>query len=163
MDLFVPYMPNQDEKQTAMFTYVLQGFTGFIGPLIIYYRNRDSRFVKFHVFQACILQGCMAFLIILMWFAWVVYIVWIVVNIALEILTPHAAIRPFLVGFGIVMFVFYSLWILSLPLVVYCAVKANNGEWFELPVVGRRVRRWTGIAPLSSANTHPGSSQQHPS
>ena len=59
MDQVAPYTPNQDEKMTAMVAYVLQIFTWFVGPLVIYFVKRDSRFVKFHALQALIFQGCM--------------------------------------------------------------------------------------------------------
>ena len=35
------YIPNQDEKITAMVAYILQIFTWFVGPLVIYFVKRD--------------------------------------------------------------------------------------------------------------------------
>jgi uncharacterized membrane protein len=53
-----PSMPTQDECTMAFLAQLLQVFTGFIGPLIIYCVKHESRFVKFHALQALIWQLC---------------------------------------------------------------------------------------------------------
>ena len=42
----------------AFLAHLLQAFTGFIGPLIIFCVKQDSRFVKFHALQALVWQLC---------------------------------------------------------------------------------------------------------
>jgi hypothetical protein len=42
----------------AFLAHLLQVFTGFIGPLIIFCVKQDSRFVKFHALQSLVWQLC---------------------------------------------------------------------------------------------------------
>src|SRR5271167_1218637 len=51
--------PTQDECTMAFLAHLLQVFTGFIGPLIIFCVKQDSRFVKFHALQSLIWQLCL--------------------------------------------------------------------------------------------------------
>lgn len=55
---FVPAIPTQDERTMAFVAHLLQIFTGFIGPLIIFCVKQDSRFVKFHALQCLLWQLC---------------------------------------------------------------------------------------------------------
>ena len=50
--------PTQDERTMAFLAHLLQVFTGFIAPLVIYCVKQDSRFVKFHALQSFIWQLC---------------------------------------------------------------------------------------------------------
>src|SRR5580658_8939640 len=50
--------PTQDERTMAFLAHLLQVFTGFIAPLVIYCVKQDSRFVKFHALQSLIWQLC---------------------------------------------------------------------------------------------------------
>ena len=50
--------PTQDERTMAFLAHLLQVFTGFIGPLIIFCVKQDSRFVKFHALQSLVWQLC---------------------------------------------------------------------------------------------------------
>ena len=44
--------PTQDEKTMAMLAHILQIFTWWIGPLVIFLVKQDSKFVRFHALQA---------------------------------------------------------------------------------------------------------------
>src|SRR5579863_9201915 len=50
--------PTHDERTMAFLAHLLQVFTGFIAPLVIYCVKQDSRFVKFHALQSLIWQLC---------------------------------------------------------------------------------------------------------
>ena len=49
--------PTPDERTLAMLAHILQTFSCFIGPLVIYVVKRDSRFVAFHVISSPDLAG----------------------------------------------------------------------------------------------------------
>jgi uncharacterized Tic20 family protein len=51
-------VPTQDERTMAFLAHLLQVFTGFIAPLVIFCVKQDSRFVKFHALQSLIWQLC---------------------------------------------------------------------------------------------------------
>lgn len=51
-------VPMPDERTMAFLAHLLQVFTGFIAPLVIFCVKQDSRFVKFHALQSLIWQLC---------------------------------------------------------------------------------------------------------
>src|SRR5271168_2911673 len=51
-------VPTKDECTMAFLAHLLQVFTGFIAPLVIFCVKQDSRFVKFHALQSLIWQLC---------------------------------------------------------------------------------------------------------
>ena len=54
-----PAVPTSDEETLAMLAHVLQIFTWWIGPLVIYLAKRDSKFVSFHAMQTLLWQFVM--------------------------------------------------------------------------------------------------------
>jgi uncharacterized Tic20 family protein len=88
----------------------------YIAPLVIYlvYRER-SRFVAFHALQA-------------LYFQLALLLLWIVVFVATLVtcgLGAICAVVPI---------------VLNLVFVLMAAIRANSGEWYELPLVGAMVR-----------------------
>jgi len=154
MDQVAPYTPSQDEKMTAMVAYVLQIFTWFVGPLVIYFVKRDSRFVKFHALQALIFQGCMLSLSFLMGVVWVVFIVWTAVTESAASQASGAAPLAFLISVGLIGFAWIGGWVLNLFLSAYYAVQAANGKWSQYPLIGKWAWRWAGVAS-PQANINP--------
>ncbi len=146
MDQVAPYTPSQDEKITAMAVYILQIFTWFVGPLVIYFVKRDSRFVAFHALQALIFQGCMISLSILMGIVWIVFIVWMAVTEGSSGQTSNAPPIAFLISVGVIGFAWIAGWVLNLFLSAYYAVQAANGKWSEYPIIGNWARRWISVA-----------------
>src|SRR5215813_7340368 len=51
-------VPTKDECTMAFLAHLLQVFTGFIAPLVIFCVKQDSRFVKFHSLRSLIWQLC---------------------------------------------------------------------------------------------------------
>ena len=88
----------------------------YIAPLVIYlvYRER-SRFVAFHALQA-------------LYFQLALLLVWIVVFVAALVTCGLGAICA-LVPI-----------VLNLVFVLVAAIRANSGEWYELPLVGAMAR-----------------------
>ncbi len=122
----------QDERSMAMLAHLLQIFTGFIGPLVLYLVKREqSKFVAFHALQALVWQVTyMAFMM-----------VGGVATFAITILTMHNSH-----GFPVFFLFFWLLamagWCLNLILGILYTIKANNGEWSSYPVIGQWVRRF---------------------
>jgi uncharacterized membrane protein len=131
----------------AMLAQLLQVFTGFIAPLIIYFVKRDSRFVAFHALQALLWQityfvlffGCFVAVFVTMFAT----IPWNP--------PPHPPGTPppgpppaLFVLFPLLWLLAFGGFVLNLVIgIVYC-IKANNGEWAAYPVIGRLARRIVG-------------------
>ncbi|NLZ34230.1 putative membrane protein [Clostridium sp. N3C] len=79
----------------------------FITGLIFYFMEKDSRFVKFHALQSIMLFLSLS--IVNRIFAWIPLLGGIITDLT-----------------GLLAFIF---WILMM-------VKAYNGEWFKLPIIG---------------------------
>lgn len=118
----------QDERMMAMLSHILGIFTGFIGPLVIYLIRKDqSRYVAFHALQSLYLTVAVA-------------VIMIVLYIAVFILSMVT------LGIGALLYIpMMFLPIAPLILQVMAGVKANNGEWYEYPVVGAMARKSAGI------------------
>jgi uncharacterized membrane protein len=106
---------SRDDRNMAMIAWLLSLFTGFIGPLVIYFMKKDeSKFVAFHAMQ-CILFGAVAFVFVMI------------------IVMPLAFVTC---GVGSIL--------VFLPMVVdiMWMVKANKGEWADLPVIADWARKF---------------------
>ncbi len=136
-------VPSSDERTLAMLAELLQLFSWIIGPLIIYFAKRDSRFVRFHALQAILWQVVVI----------IFYVVFFVVMIAGFIAAiprnggsppnPSSAF-PFVVLFCLYGFMGLT-WIATMILAIYFAVKAQSGTWASYPVIGRLARRMAGV------------------
>jgi len=107
-----------DERLWAMLAHLfaLLGYLVLLGqyiaPLVIYLVYRDrSRFVAFHALQA-------------LYFQLALLVLWAMVYVA-GILTC---------GLGFLLAIVPT--VLNLVFVLIAAIRANNGEWYELPLVG---------------------------
>ena len=145
MERIEPYTPDQDEKITAMAAYILQIFTWFIGPLVIYFAKRDSRFVAFHALQALIFQGCMITLSILMGILCVIFIVYTAVTEGTSGQPSDAPPLLFLISVGGIGIAWIAGYLLNLFLSAYYAIQSANGRWSEYPIIGKWARRWVGV------------------
>jgi uncharacterized protein len=127
--------PSQDERTMAFLAHLLQAFTGFIGPLIIFCVKQDSRFVKFHALQALVWQLCYMALI---FFASIAFFFTIFSSVAHIPPGSHQGPPP---GFFIFLPVFWLLmmggWVLNVILGVVYGIKANRGDWAAYPVIGQ--------------------------
>jgi uncharacterized Tic20 family protein len=121
----------------AFLAHLLQVFTGFIAPLVIYCVKQDSRFVKFHALQSLVWQICY------MVFTFGVMIVFFFVMFATVIQTapgqhtsnqPPTAIFLFL---PLIWAFFLFGWITNLILGIVYGIKANHGEWAGYPIIGK--------------------------
>lgn len=99
-----------DENLAALLAYLFS----FIGGLIFFFVEKESKFVKFHSMQSIIIgAGCIA------------------INIV-------AAILGFIPIIGLIIWLASVLVNLGVFVVsIIMMIKAYQGEWFELPVVGK--------------------------
>lgn len=98
--------PSQEEKTQAMLCWILSLVASFIVPLVFYIISNDKKFVKHHAAQCLFLS-----------------IALVVIAIVLTITVIGALLVP-------------VLGIFALVAVILGAVKANNGEWWEVPGIG---------------------------
>ena len=132
------YEPTHDEKTFAVLVYVLGIFSGFLAPLIFFIVKRDSKYVSFHALQS------LAWHIIyfmLVFGGMIIVFISIFATIASQ---PANHARPPLAFFGL----FGTVWLiavggglLNLILGIVYAVKANRGEWAQIPLIGGWVLR----------------------
>ena len=143
MEETLPAPPTQDERVSAMLAHVLQIFTWFIGPLIIYVARRDSRFVAFHALQALILQ-CVCFVVgMLMTVGWFAVVIGSMVLGAGAGKSSGGPPVAFFVFLGLFWLLWMGWWVLTMVLGIVYGIKASSGEWAEYPLIGRLARRWT--------------------
>jgi uncharacterized protein len=119
--------PTADEKQMAMIAHiggaVLSMFTGlgFILPLVLYLTKKDqSRFIGFHALQALLFQG-------------VLFVAAIIFGIA-GIFTC-----------GITWALLPILGIAALVFQIMAGIKANEGQWYMLPLAGDYAKKSLGM------------------
>lgn len=129
-----------DETTFAALAQILQTSTWWIGPLIIYFIKRESKFVSFHAMQALLWQ--IALIVIFMggMITWI-FVIFVVV-------VPQQGRTPdnhFPWGIFIPMMFMYLgmlvVMILNFVLSILFGIKAGRGEWAEYPLLGRWARR----------------------
>ncbi len=103
-----------DANLAALLSYLF----GWVGGLIFYLIEKDSRFVRFHAMQSILLNVAV-----------------VVVVIALMIINTIIAFIS-----GTLAFLFGLLWIVIMlaifGIAILCMIKAFQGQEFKLPVIG---------------------------
>lgn len=129
-------VPNQDERTMAFLAHLLQIFTGFMAPLIIFIIKQNSRFVRFHSLQALIWQVSYMMLFLL-GFAFSFILVF--TSILHEATARHGQNPPvaFFLLFPLLWLFAIFGWVANLTLGIVYGIKANRGEWAQYPVIGR--------------------------
>lgn len=132
---FLP-APTQDERTMAFLAHLLQVFTGFIAPLVIYCVKQDSRFVKFHALQSLIWQLCYMALffdgMIIFFFS-----AFAMVFHAARGHTQNGAPPMFIFIFPLFWLFWFLGWVANVILGIMYGIKANRGEWAAYPVIGK--------------------------
>ena len=104
------------------------GTLGWLAPLIIWLVKKDSsRYVGFHALEELFFQIAWA---VILGVGWGITFVLMMV----------------LVGFLLVP-VMIALYFVPIVWSVVAGIKANNGEWYEYPVVGRWALNNVGVTP----------------
>jgi uncharacterized membrane protein len=118
-----------DENIAALLSYVMTWLTGLIFFLI----EKDSRLVRFHAMQALILGIIAAVASFVLWFLY-----FIVIIIANQISGVLGTLVSLLLGL-VIFLLFGALlvgWILGM-------VKAYQGQYFKLPVIGNFAEKFS--------------------
>ena len=118
-----------DENIAALLSYVF----GWLSGLIFFLIEKDSRLVRFHAMQSILLNAAALILGIGLW------IVWVVVAIILAQVSEVMASLVSIV-LGLLMFVFYIGILIG---VVFCLIKAFQGQYFKLPVIGNFAEKFS--------------------
>jgi uncharacterized protein len=132
--------PTQDEKTMAMLAHVLQIFTWWIGPVVIFVVKQDSKFVRFHALQALLWQvGLVVFWMIGMavWFAAIFSTIFSAAGRTPPNQAPPVAM---FVGFGLIWLLFLAGYLSNIVFGIVFGIKAGRGEWACYPLVGRWAR-----------------------
>lgn len=130
-------VPTQDERTLAFLAHLLQVFTGFLAPLIIFCVKQDSRFVRFHALQSLIWQLCYMAIFIggMIFFFFSVF-----ATAFSSIHQGHHSNEPptamFLV-FPLFWLFWLAGWAANLVVGIVYGVKANRGEWAGYPIIGK--------------------------
>lgn len=146
-------VPTQDERTMAFLAHLLQVFTGFIAPLVIYCVKQDSRFVKFHALQSLIWQLCYMALFMGGMIIFVFSIFATAFTGAAGSHTPNGP-PPMFIFFFPFFWVFWMLgWIANVILGIMYGIKANRGEWAGYPIIGK----WClpKLAPAAASPSQP--------
>ena len=121
----------------ALLAHLLQVFTGFIAPLVIFCVKQDSRFVKFHALQSLIWQLCY---MVVFFGAMIVFFFSVFATAFSGVHGAHTPNQPppaFFFVFPFIWFFWLVGWVANVILGVMYAVKANRGEWAAYPIIGK--------------------------
>jgi uncharacterized protein len=121
----------------AFLAHLLQVFTGFIGPLIVYCVKQESRFVKFHALQALIWQICY---MVFLFGGMIVFFFGIFATVFHSASAGHPTNQPppeFFLFFPLLWLIVMFGWVANLILGIMYGIKANRGEWALYPVIGK--------------------------
>ena len=118
-----------DENIASLLSYVF----GWVSGLIFFLIEKDSRLVRFHAMQSLLFNVLVGVVAIALWI--VLFIVFLVVGYisgALATILSLVSILVWLV-FGVVIL---AGWVL-------CLVKAFQGQYFKLPVIGNFAEKFS--------------------
>ena len=118
-----------DENIAALLSYVF----GWVSGLIFFLIEKDSRLVRFHAMQSLLFNVLVGVVAVALWI--VLFIVFLVVGYisgALATILSLVSILVWLV-FGVVIL---AGWVL-------CLVKAFQGQYFKLPVIGNFAEKFS--------------------
>ncbi len=139
-----PAPPTQDETTMALLAHVLQIFTWWIGPLVIYLVRRESKFVSFHALQALLWQITMAVVGFIGMGLWIVLIFATVIPHSSNTAPNHGPPVVFFLAMSLIWLGFMAFWVGNIVLGIVFGIKAGRGEWASYPLLGRWARRIVG-------------------
>jgi uncharacterized protein len=132
-------IPTQDERTLAFLAHLLQVFTGFIAPLVIYCVKQDSRFVRFHALQSLVWQLCYMVALIGggMLFFFSIFATMIHSIPSAPSHPPQPPPAAFFLFFPLIWVLIMGGWLTNLIVGIVYGIKANRGEWATYPIIGK--------------------------
>ena len=118
-----------DENVAALLSYLFNWVSGLVFFLI----EKSSRLVRFHAMQSILLTVIGFVLFLVLWFGWIIFAI------------IGAMIADFLPGlislvFGLLLFVF---WVGIVIAWIMCLIKAYQGQYFKLPLIGNLAEKFS--------------------
>ena len=118
-----------DDNVASLLAYLFQ----FLGGLIFFLIEKDSRLVRFHGMQSTLLAG-------VFWIGEVA--LWILSTIIVLIISQVSGLLGTLV-WAVLMLLSFVLGIAALIGWVMCMIKAYQGQYFKLPVLGNFAEKFS--------------------
>ena len=118
-----------DENIAALLSYIF----GWVSGLIFFLIEKDSRLVRFHAMQSILLNIVVVVLLIASWV--ISMILWVIT-------TQLPGILALLVNL-VVGLVWIVVGIGILIAIVMCLVKAFQGQYFKLPIIGNLAEKFS--------------------
>lgn len=135
------YDTTRDERTWGMLAYLLNLIAPILGPLFLYFaRKEESRFVAYHAIQSLYLT-----------LAWILYSF---LAVAVALFVRWLPVAGDLIAVQLVLGILAGF-LAQFVAAIVGAVKAFNGEWFRIPVVGELALRQTGGPEGPGAGTAP--------
>ena len=114
------------------------GYPSGIIAIISLIMEKENRFVKFHALQSILLHVAA---IVVMIAVWIIGVILMIAGFAASAATESGAAAGLVsMLFGLIWLVFIVLYLLAL---IMSAVKAYQGNWFKVPVIGNMAEKWT--------------------
>jgi len=118
-----------DENVAALLSYVF----GWLSGLIFFLIEKDSRLVRFHAMQSLLFNVLVAIVAI---------VLWVVAFVLFIVATQLPGIMGSLVSLLVTLFwIVFSVGILIAW--VLCLVKAFQGQYFKLPIIGNFAEKFS--------------------
>jgi uncharacterized membrane protein len=118
-----------DENVAALLSYVF----GWLSGLIFFLIEKDSRLVRFHAMQSLLLNVTLAVVGI---------VLWVLLFIVLLISSQISGIVSTLITL-IATLVWIALVVGALVAWVMCLIKAFQGQYFKLPIIGQFAEKFS--------------------
>ena len=118
-----------DENIAALLSYIF----GWVGGLVFFLIEKDSRLVRFHAMQSILLSASAIIGFIAIWILWVVF----------AIIGAMAADALGLVVSIVGTLLMLAFWVGLMVAVVLCLVKAYQRQYFKLPVLGNFAEKFS--------------------
>jgi uncharacterized membrane protein len=118
-----------DENIAALLSYVL----GWIGGLIFFLIEKDSRLVRFHAMQSLLFNVLVGVVAIVVWVVWMVFFI------------VGSAIGDIVGGLvGIIGTLLWVVFFIGVAVAwIMCLVKAFQSQYWKLPIIGNFAEKFS--------------------
>ena len=118
-----------DENIAALLSYVF----GWVSGLIFFLIEKDSRLVRFHAMQSLLFNVLFAVIAIVLWIG--LFVVFLIASQVSGALTTLLSLVSILV-WGVLFIAILIGWVM-------CLIKAFQGQYFKLPVIGNLAEKYS--------------------
>src|SRR5687767_12845543 len=118
-----------DENIAALLAYIF----GWIGGLIFFLIEKESRFVRFHAMQSLLLNVLFVVIFIVLW----------VVSIVMVVISSQLPGALAMVVNLIVTLLWIVLWVGLVIAWIMCLIKAFQKQYFKLPIIGNMAEKFS--------------------